>query len=142
MTFSDGKNNFAKLQAGFEISVGGGGFGEGKNPVNDGFETAGSNEPHHAVKLGLRAHIGAQQRKLAAKEETEVNFGVVASGGAASDKPASGGQAREAVVPGGCANVLEDDVHAAFVGDASDFVADFLCFVIDEVVSTKLLCFL
>jgi hypothetical protein len=34
--------------------------------------------------------------------------------------------------------VFEDDVDAAFVGDAADFVADFLRFVIDEVVGAEL----
>lgn len=33
--------------------------------------------------------------------------------------------------------MLEDDVHAAFVGDAAYFVANFLGFVIDEVIGAE-----
>src|SRR6266568_7901480 len=56
--------------------------------------------------------------------------------------PATSGEAREASVPRGGADVFENDVYAAFVGDAADFFADFLSFVIDEVVCAQLFGFL
>src|SRR2546430_10567603 len=46
-----------------------------------------------------------------------------------------------AVFPAGRADVLKHHVHATFVGDAAHLVANFLCFVIDEVVGTEFSCF-
>src|SRR5712692_10138476 len=74
----------------------------------------------------------------AAKKEAEIDFGVVASGGAAGDQAASGGEAGEAVIPSGCTNVLENNIDAPLVGDAADFVPDFLRFVIDKMVGAEL----
>jgi hypothetical protein len=51
------------------------------------------------------------------------------------------GEAGDAVVPSGGADVFEDHVDAAFGGDAADFFADFLRFVVDEVVGAEFLGF-
>ncbi len=122
--------------------MGGGGLGERENAVNDGLEAAGGHEAHYAVKLRFRAHIGAEKRELAAEKESQVDLGLVAGGGAAGDQAASGGKAGEAVIPSGCTDVLENNIDAPFIGDAADFVADFLRFVVDEMVGAELFGFL
>src|SRR6202007_1501656 len=132
-------------RAGFEIGVCSGGFRKRENAVNDGLEAPRSHETHHAVKLGLGAHArseGGEKGELAAEEETEVDLGVVAGGGAASDQAASSGETGEAVVPSGRADVLEDHIDTTLIGDAADFIADFLRFVIDKMVGAKLFGFL
>ena len=93
------------------------------------------------MQFAFHSHVGAEQRKLAAEEEAEIEFGVVAGGAAAGDQTAGEREAGEAVVPGGGADVLEDDVDAALVGDAANFVANFLRFVIDHVIGAELECF-
>ena len=118
--------------------MGGGGLGEREDAVDNRLEAARSGELQDRVELGLRAHVGAQKRELAAEEEAEIDFGIVAGGGAAGDQASSGGEAGKAVVPSGRANVFENDIDAALVGDAADFFADFLCFVIDEMVGAEL----
>ena len=117
--------------------MGGGSFGEREDAIDDRLEFASSDELHHRVELRLRAHIGAEERKLAAEEETQIYLGIVARGGAAGNQAASGSKAREAVFPSGGSDVLEDNINPAFVGDAANFVANFLGFVIDEVVGAE-----
>ena len=139
---SDRKDDFAELRTGFEISVGSDSFGERKYAVNDRPKVAGGNKFHHGVQLGLGAHVGAEERKLAAEKKAEINLGVVAGRSPASDQAASSGQASEAVVPSGRANVFEDNIYTALIGDAVHFIADFLRFVVDKMVGAELLCFL
>jgi hypothetical protein len=38
---SDFEDDFAELLAGFEVGVGGGGFGQREDAINDGFQAAG-----------------------------------------------------------------------------------------------------
>src|SRR5713226_9774780 len=104
MTLSDGKDDFAELRAGFEIGVGFGAGGQREDAVDDRLEASRGHEAHDAVELGLGAHVGAEQRKLAAKEESQVDLGIVAGSGAAGNKAAAGGETGEAVVPGSCSD--------------------------------------
>src|SRR6266571_3348611 len=135
---SDAKHNFAKLRAGFEIGVGGSGFRQGENAIDDGFEAAGRDEFHYRVQLGLGAHVRAEERKLAAEQEAEIKLGIVAGRCAARDQAASWSEAGEALFPSSRADVLEDDVDAALASDAANFLADFLRFVVDHVIGAKL----
>ncbi len=122
--------------------MGVGGFRERKDAIDDGFQFTGGDEFHDRVQLGFRAHVGTEERKLAAEKEAEVDLGVKAGSGATGHQPAPGSEAGEAFVPRGGADVLENDIHAALIRDAADFLADFLCFVIDEVVCAQLFGFL
>src|SRR5229473_8587611 len=139
---SNGKNDFAELRGGLEIGVGIGAGGQREDAVDDGLEASGSYEAHDAVEFGLRAHVGAEQRKLAAEEESQIDLGVVAGGGAASYQAAAGGETGEAVVPGSRPDVFEHNIDAALTRDAADFIADFLRIVIDEMVGAELFCLL
>jgi len=68
------------------------------------------------LQFGFGAHVGAEKRELPGEEKAEVDLGVVARGGPAGDQAASSGKAGEAIIPGGGANVLENNVDAALVG--------------------------
>src|SRR4029077_722863 len=94
------------------------------------------------MKLGFGAHVGAEKRKLAAEEEAQVQFRIETGCGTAGNKPAAGREAGKTVIPCGGPDVFEDHVDAALVGDAADFLADFLGLVIDEMVGAELLGFL
>ncbi len=74
---------------------------------------------------------------MAAEEEAEVDFGIVAGRGAASYQAAGWSQAGETVVPGGGTYVFENDVDSSFPGDAAHLIANFLRFVIDDLIGTK-----
>jgi hypothetical protein len=108
----------------FEVVVRGGAFVERPDFVHDGNEAALGNKLEDGAQLVPGAHIGADNGKLAGEEETDIEFGVVAGGGTASDQTASGGQALEAFAEGGGADVLENNVHAAIVGEAANFLGD------------------
>ena len=75
---------------------------------------------------------------MASEEEADVEFGVGAGGGAAGDEAAGGGEALEAFGPGGGADVLEGDVHAAIVGEAANFLGDGHDAVMDDFVGAEL----
>ena len=79
-----------------------------------------------------------KKRQLAAEQEAEVDFGIVARRGAASYQAAGWGQAGETLVPGGGAYVFENDVDSAFPRDAADFIANLLGFVINDVVGAEI----
>src|SRR6266581_4657422 len=139
---SDAKHNFAKLRAGFEISVSGSGFRQREDAVDNGFEAAGRDEFHYRVQLGLGAHVRAEERKLAAEQEAEIKLGIVAGRCAARDQTASWSETGEALFPSSRADMLEDDVDAALASDAANFLADLLRFVVNPVIGAKLLGFL
>src|SRR5882724_7243787 len=132
------EDHLAKLRAGFEIRVRGGSFGQREHAIYDGLQATLSNKFHHREQLRFCAHVGAEERKLAAEEEPEVHPGVEAGGGAAGHEPPGGREAREAFVPSSSANMFEDDVDAALPCNAAHFLANFLRFVIDEMVRAKL----
>src|SRR6266849_3313303 len=135
---SDAKHNFAKLRAGFKIGVSGSGFRQGEDAIDNGLEAARRDKFHYRVQLGLGAHVRAEQRKLAAEQEAEIKLGIVAGRCAARDQTASWSETGEALLPGSRADVFENDVDAALASDAANFLADFLRFVVDEMIGTKL----
>lgn len=115
----------------------GSGFCERKDAVDYRFETSVGNEAHDAVQLRLRSHVGAEKRKLAAEEEAQIQLGIIAGSRAAGDESAAGSETGEAVIPRNNADVFENDVDAALVGDAANLVANFLRFVIDDMVGAE-----
>ena len=111
---------------------------EGPDFVHDGNEAALRNKLEDGAEFVPGPHVGAENGKLAGKEETDIEFGVGAGGGAASDEATGGGQAFDAFVPGGFANVLENDVHAAIIGEAANFLGDGHDAVMNYLVSAEL----
>ena len=122
----------------FEVVVGGGALVEGPDLVDDGSKAALSDEFEDGAKLVFGAHVGAEDGKLASEEETDVEFGVGASGGAASDEASGGGEALEAFGPGGGADVFKGDVNATIVGEAANFLGDGHDAVMDDFVGAKM----
>src|SRR4029434_10365138 len=95
------------------MGVGGGAILERESAVEDRFEAACGDQLEHRGEFGFCAHVGAKDGKLAAEEKPEIDFGVVTGGGSAGDQATAPGEARHAIVPGGGADVFEDDVHSA-----------------------------
>src|SRR5262249_20975887 len=116
-------------------------FREGKSAVEDGFEFAGGDKFEDGGEFGVVAHVGPEDGELAAEEETEIGLGVEASGGAARNQAAAPRETSDTVVPGGGANVFENNVHATFGREAADFIFDFLRVVVDQIVGAKFFCF-
>src|SRR6266849_4941297 len=131
-------DHFSELRAGFEVRMRGGCFRQRKDTIDDGSEAPRSDKFHYREQLRFRAHVRAEQRKLPAEKEPEVHPGVESGGGAAGHESPGGREAGEAFVPSGGADVFEDDVHATLPCDAAHFVADFLRFVVDEMIRAKL----
>jgi hypothetical protein len=121
----------------FEVVVGSGALVERPDLVDDGGEAAMGNEFKYGAQLVLGAHIGAEDGKLASKEETDVELGVGAGGGAASDEAPGGGEALEAFGPGGGADVFERDVHAVIVGEAANLFGDGHDAVMDDLIGAE-----
>ena len=134
----DGENDFAEVLGLFEVVVGGGALVEGPDLVHDGNKTALRNELEDGAQLVLGAHVGAENGKLAGEEETDIEFGVEAGGGAAGDQATGGGQALEAFAEGGFADVLENDIHAAVVGEAANFLGNRHDAMMNDLVSAEL----
>src|SRR6266850_5110759 len=132
------QDHFAELRAGFEVGVRLRASSQRKHAINDGLEASRSHKFHHCEQLRFCAHVRAEQRKLPAEEKPEVHPGVESGGGPASHESPGGREAGEAFVPCGGPDVFEHDIHPALPCDASNFLADFLRFVIDEMVRTKL----
>ena len=111
---------------------------EGPDFVHDGNEAALRNKPEDGAEFVPGAHVGAENGKLAGEEETDIKFGVGAGGGAAGDETSGGAQAFDAFAPGGFADVLEDDVDAAIVGEAANFLGDGHDAVMNDFVGAEL----
>jgi len=134
----DGEDDFAELLGFFEVVVGGGALVEGPDFVHDRNEAALGNELEDDAEFVPGAHVGAEDGKLAIEEEANVEFGVRASGGTAGDETSGGGKAFDAFAPGGFADVFEDDVDAAIVGETANFLGDGHDAVMNDFVGTEL----
>src|SRR6267143_1316180 len=132
------EDHFAELRAGFEVGMRLRASSQRKHAIDYGPEAAQSDKLHHRKQLRFCAHVGAEQRKLPAEKEAEVHPDVESGGGPAGHESPGGRKAGKAFVPSGRANVFEYDINPALSCDAAHFLADFLRFVIDEMVRTKL----
>src|SRR5215831_9882388 len=109
----DSQDDFAELVAGLEVFVGKATIGERKGKVEDWFEAASRHEFENGGEFGFSTHVGSKDRELAAEEEAEIDLGIIAGSGAAGDEASATSKAGNTIVPGGGADVLEDDVHPA-----------------------------
>src|SRR5258708_5170738 len=125
------EDNFAELFAGFEVLVCETALGERESAIDNRLQPAGGDEFEYRGEFGLGAHVGAEDGELAAEEEAQIDFAVVASGGSAGDQATAAGEAGYAVVPRGGSDVLEDYIHAALPCQAADFAFAFFRFCVD-----------
>jgi hypothetical protein len=137
----DGEDDFAELLAFFEIVVGSDGVVEGPDFVDDGFEATLSHKIQNGSEFRLCAHVRAHDGELPCEQEAQIDSGVVAGGRAAGDQAAAVGEAFDAVVPSGSADVLDDNIDAAVVGEASNFLDDGHDAVVDDFVGADFFCF-
>ena len=77
-----------------------------------------------SLELGETAHVRTEQRQLAREQVPQVDRGVWPGGRAAGDQAAAGGERAHAAVPGRLADVLDDDVRAAAVGEPRERLAE------------------
>jgi hypothetical protein len=127
----------AELFGVFQIVVGGGAFVEGPNLVDGRAEAALSDKLEDGAEFALGAHVGAEDGKLAGKEEPDVEFGVVSGGGAAGNQAAAGSEAFEAVIPSGGTDMFDDDVDAVIVGETTHFLGDRHDEVVDDFIGAQ-----
>src|ERR1700739_874349 len=118
------KNKFAELLSFFEMVMRGNAIVERPDFVHNGCEAALRNETENGAQFTFVAHVRAYEGKLAGKEEAQIDFAVMARGGAASHETAGGGQAFDALVPSGCADMLKNDIDAMIAGEAANFLGD------------------
>ncbi len=131
------QHELAELFAGFETAVGLGGVGEGEDFVEDGMDEFAGDEFEDRKKFGFAAHVGAENGEMAAEEEAQIDFCIVAGGGSAGDQAAVHGEGRDALRPSGFADVFEDDVDAALAREALHFGVDLLLAVDDDFVGAE-----
>ena len=111
---------------------------EGPDFVDDGGEAALGDQFEDGAQFVFGAHVGAEDGKLAGEEKPEIDFCVVAGGGAAGDEAAPVGETFDAVVPSGGAHMFEDHVDAVVIGEAADFLANGHDAVMDDFVGADL----
>jgi len=121
----------------FQVVVCGGAIVERPDLIDGGAEASLSNEFEDGAQFVFGAHVGAQDGQLAGEQETDIELGVVAGGGAASDEPSAGGEAFQAVIPSGSADMLDNNVDAAIVGKAANFLGDGHDEVVDDFVGAE-----
>ena len=90
----------------FEVLVGGGDFGEGKDLVHDAAQLPCLDQLQDTEEVAARAHGGTQDGLLADVKEAEVHLHFRAGRRAAEDQPSALGQAAEARLPGGGTDVV------------------------------------
>src|SRR5208337_3233338 len=130
-------HHLAELLTAGQIFVRGAGLPQRKGAVHHWLQFAGKDVLEYLVQLAHCAHVGAQQRELAREQEAQIEVAFRASGRSASNQRAAEFQRLQALLPGGLPDVLEVDVHSAFVGDAPHLVANFLLVMVDGVVGAK-----
>lgn len=115
----------------------GGALVERPDLIDGGAEASLSNEFEDGAQFVFSAHVGAKDGELAGKEETDIELGVVAGSGAASDETPTGGEAFQAVIPSGSADMLDNNVHTAIVGETANFLGDGHDEVVDDFVGAE-----
>lgn len=123
-TLVDAEDDFAELLSLLQVTVGSDAVIERPDPVDDGAEAAIGDQLQHGAEFVLRTHIRAHDRELAGEEKAEIEFGIITGGAAAGDKTAADGEALDAFIPGGGANMLDDDIHSVLVGQAVNLFGD------------------
>src|SRR5882672_3123709 len=131
------QHNLAEHLALLQILVGDPDVFQWKDVVDHGLQASGKYVPEDFVQFAHRPHVRTEQRKLARKQETQIDFGFRTGRSAARDKSARGLERLHALVPGSGADVLEDDVHAFKIRDLANLLRNLLLVVVDDVVRAQ-----
>ena len=107
------EDDFAELGACFEAAMGFGGFSERENFVDDRVNQFAGDKIEDREEFRFAAHVRTENREVAAEEETQINFRVVAGGRSASDEAAIHREAGDTLVPRRHAHVFDHNVDAA-----------------------------
>src|SRR5947209_6505453 len=113
------------------------GLDQGHDSVDDWLETTGANEVDDGEQITLWAHGRAEDLELAEEDVTKVGARVPAAGGAAGDDASAARERQDQLRPHLGADVLEDDVDAALVGEALHFGDEILGRVVDGLVGAE-----
>src|SRR3990167_4249247 len=109
-------------------------FRKGKGSVDDRPELLLLHQPQDPKEARLWSHRGSQDLLLFDEEMKKIDLDLRAGRCSAGDEPPAERQGLEALLPGGGADVLEDDIDAAPVREFPDLVRDLLFVVIDDVI--------
>src|SRR5208337_2553006 len=99
--------------------------------------SAVKDELQRIVQLAHTAHVSAEERKLPREQEAQIKTDVRSRGRAASHNRPARLERLHALLPSRYAHVLDNDVHAFFVGNPADFLRNLLLIVVDAVVRAQ-----
>lgn len=123
--FGDGFVGFdedlAEGGAGAEVGEGLGGFGEGVDAIDDGLEFAGGGPFEGGLDVGAVAAVAADEPLLLHEERPEIEADFASGGGAAGHDGTTARETLEGFEQDVAADVLNDEIDAAFAGEAADF---------------------
>src|SRR6202012_5723083 len=94
---------------------------EGEDAVDDGFQFAGGGPLEGGLDVGTVAAVAADEAVLFHEEGPEVELHVATSSRGTSDDAAATGEALEDLGQDIAADVLDDEIHAAFASEAAHF---------------------
>src|SRR5690242_6780590 len=95
-----------------------GGAPQGEHAVDDGAEGAALDEPEDLEQIALPAHRGSEDLDLAEEDVAEIDLRGEADRRAARDDASAPRGGEDALGEDVAADVLDDDVRAALVGEA------------------------
>src|SRR6266568_1750649 len=125
------QHNLPELLPPFQYFVRAPAFGQRQDAVNHRAQPPLAHQLHDGEQFVFAPHVRAKNRELPAEKKAQVNLRVISGRCAAGNQPPAGSEARHAVVPGGCANVLEHHVHAALAGKPLHLFVNLLLAVVD-----------
>src|SRR5713226_915298 len=131
------KHDLPELLPPFQDFVRAAALRQRQDAVNHRTKPPLAHQLHDGEQFVFAPHVRAKNRKLPAKKEAQVNLRVIPGRRAAGNQPPAGSEARHAVVPGGCADVLEHHVHAALARQPLHLFVNLLLAVVDGFVGAQ-----
>src|SRR6266545_2805777 len=101
-----------------------GGVGQVECSPHHAMQTAVACHMHHRGEAAPTAGAAAYQRQRTALENGQIERDLAPRRRSGDDQPATGLEARETLIPHGCADTVEHHVHAAAVGELLDALAE------------------
>ena len=120
----DRDHDLPKLLAAFQVFVSRPEFGKRKGSVDHGLQSPTADQLHDLVELAEGSHDRTVQTQVAEEQMSQVDAHVRTGRGATGDEAAVVGKASCGLLPGGRADVFDDDINPLLGGDAADLVLD------------------